>query len=312
MFLSAKEIFQNTICKSLSSKYPIVIVNVSLYRGSEAVIGVIYFVLLLFLVYLIVSSLIVNRRAEKYKKRANNLSLTKDISFQEKFFKIDFLKTKDDFLSKQGYPLKLNAISYYILKGFLTVLLFIAGISNYHSLIMAIILGIIGFAFLDVYILANKKNRDSEICVDLLNVIDSISLQLSAEVSLKDSLKRQFENCRNKDFKKAILEFSMQYELSELNISEALNNLKNKFDILELNMFCNSLKEYNKVGNIIDILDNLSETLKVKYIEKIKDTTRTKVLYITLGVIIALGNIIMLTFYPLFISIGQGFRNIFN
>ncbi len=275
-------------------------------------INFIYFVLLLFLVYLIVSNLTIKSKAEKYKKRNNYLNLTKDISFQEFLSKINFLKTKDDFLSKQGYPLKLNAISYYVLKSFLTVLLFIAGVSNYHSLIIAIILGVVGFTFLDVYILINKKNRDSEICVDLLNVVDSISLQLSAEVSLKDSLKRQFENCRNKDFKKAILEFSMQYELSELNISEALNNLKNKFDILELNMFCNSLKEYNKIGNIIDILDNLSDTLKVKYIEKIKDTTRTKVLYITLGVIIALGNIIMLTFYPLFISIGQGFKSIFN
>ena len=56
-----------------------------------------------------------------------------------------------------------------------------------------------------------------------------------------------------KDFKKAILEFSMKYELSELNIDIALDELKNKFDILEINMFCNSLKEYNKVGDIIEI-----------------------------------------------------------
>ena len=75
-------------------------------------------------------------------------------------------------------------------------------------------------------------------------------------------------------------------------------------------MFCNSLKEYNKVGNIIDVLENLSETLKVKYMDKIKADTRTKVLYITFGVILALGNIILITFYPLFISIGQGFNNI--
>ena len=146
----------------------------------------------------------------------------------------------------------------------------------------------------------------------MLNVINSICLQLSAYLTLKDSLKRQFENCKNKDFKKAILEFSMKYELSELNIDIALDELKNKFDILEINMFCNSLKEYNKVGDIIEILENLSNMLKVKYIEKIKEATRVKVLYITFGVIVALGNIVLLTFYPLFTSIGQGFNTIFN
>lgn len=165
---------------------------------------------------------------------------------------------------------------------------------------------------MDAYILLNKKNRDSEICIDLLNVVDSIVLQLSAEVSLKDSLKHQYQNCKNDDFRKAILELSTQYEFSELNIDTSLNELKNKFDIMELNMFCNSLKEYNKVGNIIEILENLSETFKVKYLDKVKEDTRTKVLYITFGVILALGNIILITFYPLFISIGQGFNNIFS
>ena len=77
-------------------------------------------------------------------------------------------------------------------------------------------------------------------------------------------------------------------------------------------MFCNSLKEYNKVGNIIEILENLSDTLKIKHMDKVKEDTRTKVLYITFGVILALGNIILITFYPLFISIGQGFNNIFS
>lgn len=104
----------------------------------------------------------------------------------------------------------------------------------------------------------------------------------------------------------------MKYELSELNLDVALDELKNKFDILEINMFCSSLSEYNKVGNIIEILENLSDILKVKYIEKIREVTRTKVLYITFGVVIALGNIILLTFYPLFTSIGQGFNTIFN
>ena len=170
----------------------------------------------------------------------------------------------------------------------------------------------LGYFCVDLYILLYMKNRNSEICVDLLNVVNSIVLQMSAEVSLRDSIKYQYRNCKNEDFKKAILEFSTQYEFSELNIEKSLKELKNKFEILELNMFCNSLKEYNKVGNIVDILENLSVNLKVKYMDKIKEETRSKILYITFGVITALGNIILITFYPLFVSIGQGFNNIFN
>lgn len=275
-------------------------------------IDILLFVLIFILSYLVIIKLIIARKSDKYKKRNNLFITTKEYSFKELFSKINFLKAKDNFLSKQGYPLNLNVISYFVLKIFLGMLLLLAGLVNYHSVLVATILALIGYFFIDIYIFANKKTRDNEICVDLLNVVDSISLQLSAEVTLKDSLRRQFENCKNKDFKKAILEFSTQYELSELNINESLNELKNKFDILELNMFCNSLKEYNKVGDVIEILDNLSETLKVRYMEKVKDATRTKVLYITFGVIIALGNIILLTFYPLFISIGQGFSTIFN
>ena len=54
-----------------------------------------------------------------------------------------------------------------------------------------------------------------------------------------------------------MIEFSTCYELSELNIDLAINKLKQKFEILELDMFCNALSEYNKSGNIIEILDNL-------------------------------------------------------
>jgi hypothetical protein len=145
-----------------------------------------------------------------------------------------------------------------------------------------------------------------------MNVVNSICLELSADVSLKETLRRQFENCKNKDFRRAMLEFSTQYELSELNMEMSLQTLESKFDIVELKMFCNALREYSSVSNIIEILENLASILKLKYIEKIKEGTRSKVVYITFGVIIALGNIIALTFYPIIISISQGFNNIFS
>ena len=119
--------------------------------------------------------------------------------------------------------------------------------------------GLIGFSFLDLYIAINKKSRNGEICEDLLTVTDSICLELSSYVPLKESLKNQFKNCKNKDFRKAIMMFATKYELSELNIDEALNDLNNRFDILELDMFCNTIRQYTKVGNIIELLEKWKE-----------------------------------------------------
>ena len=273
-----------------------------------------YVLLLLIFIscFLILDRVNLKLQFNKYKNKSNSLIQTKEIQFKNFISKINFIKTKEIFLSKQGYPLNLDVIRYYSLKIFLLLTFLIVGFINYGSVTYAILLGISAYFLIDIYISINKKSRDTEICNDLFNIINSVCLQLAAHVSLKDSLKRQYENCKNKDLKKAMIEFSTSYELSELNIDFAIQKLKNKFEIYELDMFCNALSEYNKSGNIIEILENLSETLGNKQIEKLKQITRNKVIYITFGVILALTNIILLTFYPLFVSVGQGFNNIFK
>ena len=270
------------------------------------------FILFFIISFLLIKNLLIKKEAEKYKKRNKIIIISNDENFKKVLKKFNFLKNKNEYLLKQGFPLKLNVISYYILKIFITLFFVLGASINYNSVLITIMFGGIGYFLIDFYILINKKSRDAEICTDLLNVSNSISLQLSANIMLKDSLKKQFEICKNKDFRKAMLEFSTKYELSELNFDKPIKELKNKFDILELNMFCNALMQYGKIENIIEILENLSEILKVKYIERLKNATKTKVLYITLGVILALGNIMLITFYPLFISISQGFNTIFN
>ena len=281
-------------------------------KGCEIMLKYILLLLIFVCCYLVVNRLNVKFQFEKYKNKSNSLFQTKEIQFKDFISKINFIKTKETFLFKQGYPLKLDVIRYYFLKILLAIVFFCIALINYKSLFYAIILSFVAYFILDAYIFINKKSRDQEICNDLLNIINSICLQLAAHVSLKDSLKKQYENCDNKDFKKAIIEFSTTYELSELDIDYAIQRLNSRFDILELDMFCNALSEYNKSGNIIEILENLSENLGYKHIEKLKQGTRNKIIYITFGVILALTNIILLTFYPLFVSVGQGFNNIFK
>ena len=262
--------------------------------------------------YLLVNRFMIQWQLDKYKNKSNSFFQTKELQFKNFISKINFIKTKEIFLSKQGYPLKLDSIRYYFLKLILSILFFIAACINYKSIVMAILLAILGFFVIDIYLLLHKRSRDSEICGDILNIANSVCLQLSSHISLKDSLKMQYDNCKNKDFKKAMIEFSTCYELSELNIDLAIHKLNHKFEILELDMFCNALSEYHRNGNIIDILENLTDGLAEKQMDKLKEITREKVIYITVGVILALTNIILLVFYPLFISVGQGFQTIFK
>lgn len=263
--------------------------------------------------FILVQHYVTKNEADKYKKknRINRLS-SKEKYLKNFLIKINYFKHKDEFLSKQGYPLNLNIFTYYVFKIILLLFFMLSASINYGEKIIVVVFSIIGYFLIDIYILINKKTRDAEICTDLLNVVNSISLQLSAHITLKESLKKQFEICENKDFKRAMLAFSTKYELSELSVEKAIQELKSKFELTEINMFCNALKEYNKVENIKEVLENLSEMLRKKYIDKLKQTTRTKILYITCGVVVALGNIILIIFYPLFISIGQGFNTIFR
>ena len=271
------------------------------------------FLLLLFVIsYLSISRWYLKKELKKYQKGSSTKYKTKDAKFKHLISRLNFLKTKELFLKKQGYPLRLDSIRYYLFKIILASLFLMAGLRSYDSIIYPIILSLIGYFFIDFYLIINKKSRDAEICSDLYNVVNSICLQLSAHVSMKDSLKHQFQNCKNDDMKMALIEFSTTYELSELNIDKAIKVLENRFDILEINMFCNALSEYNNTGNVIEILENLSDSLAEKQVLKMKDDTRTRIIYITFGVIIALVNIIMLVFYPLFISLGQNFNNIFK
>lgn len=269
-------------------------------------------ILLFIISFLVVKRLNILVQSNKYKKKNNSKVQNKNSKVKDFISRINFIETKEKFLSKQGYPFKLNSIKYYLFKLILASTLFLSSMKNYNSVFIPIIFLIVGYFLIDIFIFINKNYRDAEICNDLLNVTDSMCIQLSAHVPLKNLLKKQYENCNNKDFKKAMIIFSTKYELSELNIDLAILELKERFDILEVKMFCYTLAEYNKTGNILEILENFSEALKDKYVDKIKSNTTTKIIYITFGVMLALLNIILLTFYPLFISIGSGFNNIFR
>ena len=157
--------------------------------------NVLYLVLLFILSYLFLQYYYENKEAKKYKKK-NSRFLGKSDTLEKTLKKFNFVKSKDKFLSNQGYPLNLNIVSYYVVKFLLATVFFLSAKINYDSVPLTLFFTLSGFFIIDLYILLNKKSRDSQICIDLLNVSNSIQLQLSANIMLKDSLKKQFEICK--------------------------------------------------------------------------------------------------------------------
>ncbi len=268
------------------------------------------------LCYAVIRRLHAKMMKRSYEARSINRHYTysKDISIYtgKKFpLSAEFLKRTDDMLRKQGNPLGLTVSSYYIVKSCMFMSLFAAGIFNYTSFVMGLILGVFGFILIDIYIWLNKRLRDSQINNDLLDVVETLYLQMSAYVSLKEALRGLHEVCRNKDFKKALIRLSATYELSEMNIERAANQLKESFDLIEIDMFAAALKQQIIMGSSLEVLNNLSRILKENYLDKLNIKTKVKILYITLGVTLVLVNIMALTFYPIFINVGETMRDIF-
>ncbi len=269
------------------------------------------------LCYAIVRKLHAKMIKRSYEARSINRHYTysRDISIYtgKKYpLSAEFLKRTNDMLRKQGNPLGLTVSSYYIVKSCMFMALFAAGIFNYTSFVMGVILGASGFLLIDVYIWLNRKLRDSQINNDLLNVVEALYLQMSAYVSLKEALRGLHEVCRNKDLKKALIRLSATYELSEMNIERAANQLKESFDLLEIDMFAAALQQQIVMGSSLEVLNNLSRILKENYLDKLNIKTKVKIIYITLGVTLVLVNIMALTFYPIFINVGETMKEIFR
>lgn len=231
---------------------------------------------------------------------------------KEENYNSKLLRKYNDILRKQGYPLGLNAYGYFTAKSCLFLLCFAAGLRNYQSIWAAAVIGLLGFFIIDIYIYLNKFIRNNAINNDLLNAVDGLRLQMSAHVSLRDALRGLHEVCRNRDLKKALITLAARYELTEYNIDEAVHEFKESFEILEADMFAAALKQQVESGASIEVLNNLSEILKEGYLDKLNLHTKVKILYIMFGVSVILFNLILLTFFPIFVDVSENMKEIFR
>lgn len=242
----------------------------------------------------------------------NKTKQTKVSKNREWINNILFIKKTGKKLIKQGSPLGLNGYTFYITKLFLFAICFILGFRSYGSYLMAFIIGGLGFFSLDMYIYINGIIRNNSINNDMLNVVDCLFLQMSANMTLGDALRGLHEVCQNRDLKKEMIKLASEYELSGHNIEKSAEEFQQTFDILEIDLFSSALKQQILSGSSQEALGNLSEILREGYLDRLNIKTKIKSLYVVVGVIVIMIDLLALTMFPIFVDVGEGMKRIFE
>ena len=70
-------------------------------------------------------------------------------------------------------------------------------------------------------------------------------------------------------------------------------------------MFLSAIEQQVKYGKASETYENLITILKEKYIEYIESNTQTKMLFMTLGIVIVLINLAVMGCYPIIVEVNQ-------
>ena len=180
--------------------------------------------------------------------------------------------------------------------------IFILALINGHTLVKSCI-----YSFFSVFIIGMyKKIRSSsikkQVLNDLLNVADCLRVQLSSGISLGISLKNLPELCRNKEFSNLLTNLYLEYELDKFTIGNYGKELEKKFNYSEIKMFVSAIRQQSQHASMIELIDNLIEILRERYIEFLEDATKSKMAIMTLGVFVIVINIALLGVYPVLVE----------
>ena len=227
-------------------------------------------------------------------------------------YKIPFTKKIDEYLNKVGNPYGLNVKLYFLVKIVMTCLFLFLSIINQVNIFVCLITVALSFSLVDILLFFNQKNLYSNIRTDLIYIVDSIYLQLSSNIPMNNILKNLHINCKTQVLKRSLINMSNVYEYTGYNMQTAVVEIKERFDVLEIDMLSNALIEQTMLGDNLALFENLSDLLYEKNYTNIKRNTRNKVIVITIGIAISLLNICLLVFYPIMYSFSESFSNIFG
>jgi len=270
-------------------------------------IALIIFIFLTILFYNLLSLYLFNVKSSKIVSNKKSFSVfVSQNHFQS--FKIKI----EQKLFNLNYPYNLTTKRYLVIKFVFSPLIFIIAIVNYKTLLIPLLLFISSFFSLDYLIYLYKKEEDTKLIDELKNLTSNLILCLSTYAPLKLAFKNAGKALRYKRFIITFEDFIRDYEMNGYNLNKALKRLEEKFDSYDLSVFTSLLRQGEREGNLIENLERFSETLDLNYFKYLKRQSAKRLLYVTLGTVLSLINIMLVVMYPIIVKVMGNLQSIFS
>ena len=234
------------------------------------------------------------------------------MSNNKKNFLNKYLNNIESKLFNLGFPYKLSTKKYIVFKYILPIIIFILAILNYRSLKIPIILFLISFFTPNYLLYSYTKNEKNILINEIKNLTNSIVLSLSAYGTLEYALNIAKSTLTYPRFILEFDKFIYEYKMHGYNIKQAAINLEKKFTSYELTLFLSALIQGDSEGNLLEDLEKFSETLELNYFKYLKKKSAERLMYVTLGTVLSLLNIVLVVMYPLFKQVIDNLQIIFS
>lgn len=259
--------------------------------------------IILILLSIVITYLFFNIYKEFFKDRFIEKAIERKMEEKQYgYFSSERIKR---YLKSRGFA-SMNPINYILYKFAISIMLFICFYINYGILI-SIFVSIIGFFLLDIAIEFSNKQDNKKIVVDIVRVFDSIKIQIYSGSFISDALKESYLIARNKRFKRALRELNSQLTLTN-SLENSIEEFNTKFNCKYIDIFCLAIKQGNESGQLNDILDDVSASLKeIDLIVQKEETERVKMKTSCIQLLVYLG-ILGVVIYGIFNEISKGIK----
>lgn len=188
--------------------------------------------------------------------------------------------------------------------------IFIISTYTYKSIMYGAIFGSAAYFIPKVYKDLSKNIAKKKTLIDLLNIVESLSVQMSSNMPLKLALKSLPDICRYSKFKESMTDLYLEYQLTGFSLAKAVKKLKMKFPYTEILMFSSAIEQQARGGDSESAYSNLLHILKDKNIEYIENTTESKTVLLIVGVFIILINLLLMGCYPVIIEVNENLHTL--
>ncbi len=270
-------------------------------------IYVITYIALSILLYNLISYIGIKNKQKKILQ-SNNIYLSKN----RKNFVNRYINKIESKLFNLGYPYKLTTKKYVAFKYIFSTVIFIISVLNYRRLNISLILFLISFFTPNYLIYSYTKNEKNILINEIKSLTNSMVLSLSAYGTLEYALNIAKTTLTHPRFIQEFDKFIYEYKMYGYNVNQAAINLEKKFDSYELSLFLNTLIQGELEGNLLEDLEKFSETLELNYFKYLKKKSAERLMYVTLGTVLSLVNIILVVMYPIFKQVVDNLQVVFS